>query len=239
LQFGGKLGFIPIYSTCKSTVTLFVDLGNKIRQKGQNMKNTQKIQNSEIQQSTLSFADHPDYHDALDFAKKVRINEAQHYDWVWEYSKDLWTHRVKVIGLIDEKAESIIKYLGGGLGIVSLGIIAIPTTMMHLALWMLPAIFCAIVSIAYALYARWPKDMPALPSIKEAIEYTDHYIDNDNAKAHFLGQWNLACEGIRLFSSIKAKNVEWAMKLCLISISLLSLPIIVGILNNFSGICFP
>src|SRR5207249_4332507 len=62
-----------------------------------------------------------DYKAALDFYRKFQQQEGVDYSGVLAYARDLYDRHDKTDKLLDEKADSIIKYLGGGSALVTFG----------------------------------------------------------------------------------------------------------------------
>src|SRR5262249_7329045 len=53
----------------------------------------------------------------LEFSKEVRPIENADYKWLLDYARLLWDECNKTFASLDEKAENIIRYLGGGTGL--------------------------------------------------------------------------------------------------------------------------
>jgi hypothetical protein len=177
-----------------------------------------------------SVTNHPSHKEALEFLQSDG-NPSRDYSWAYEYAKSLWEHRTKVFAIIDDKADSIIKYLGGGTGIFALGIIAkVDSSNAYLAFWCLPAVVCALTSICFAVSARRVREVPSPPTVSQAIkEYVDSYDTADQAKAAFLGQWNLACVDMQIVCDRKSWFVEKATSLYFWALALLVVPLLVAI----------
>jgi hypothetical protein len=152
-----------------------------------------------------------DYLKAVAESKEMEPGEDKGYDWVADYAKDLVTRREKIASILDDKADAIIKYMGGGAGLFALGAIAgIQQGQGLLILWSLPALACALVSVFLATLARKPLDMPGLPKVIDAFHYANAYEEKE-AKVKFLvgkahatnAAWLAVCRA-------KAKRVEWA-----------------------------
>lgn len=166
------------------------------------------------------------YAQALAFMKAVQAKEGVEYDWVIEHAKDLWDERRKHFASLDEKADSIIKYLGGGLGLLSVGILAkVDANNAYLVGWTLPAVVCAIASLFLAAIARKPNSVPTLPPIDAAVGYAEEGKEKKEAQAIFLGQWHLICEGQRLANRRKAQWIVWATFFYCLALAFLILPL--------------
>jgi hypothetical protein len=170
------------------------------------------------------------YATAVAFMGSAAAKENAEYKWVLDYAKGLWEYRNKVFVSLDEKAESIIKYLGGGTGLFALGALAkVDTSNNYIAFSALPAIGAALLAILFALLSKMPSAFPGLPAVKEAKECADDLETENAATGAFLGQWNYACEMARLVCGRKARRIAWATGFAYVSLSLLLLPLLVAI----------
>jgi hypothetical protein len=171
--------------------------------------------------------DDESYRRAVSFMQNLQAKEGIDYGWVFEYAKSLWTERNSEFAALDNKADAIIKYLGGGLGLFSVGVLAkVDVSNAYLIFWALPAVVCAIISLFLAAWARKPSAAPALPPVEAAVNYAEE--DKDEKKAHmaFLGQWNLICESHRLINLSKAWKLEQATYFYCAALGLLTLPLL-------------
>ena len=173
-----------------------------------------------------------DHQKAVEFLQ-AEGSAQRDYEWLVDYSKYLWEQRVRIFTTIDEKADSIIKYLGGGTAIFALGIIAkADSSNYFLIFWCLPAVLCSLGSILFAVIARMPRGVPSLPPIIQVInEYVEVYENAKAAQTAFLGQWNLACVDMKLICHRKSWFLGWATWLYLFAIALLILPLLVAAIH--------
>ena len=68
--------------------------------------------------------EHDAYKEAVRFKEKWEPEDEVVYDWTVEYAKDCYTRMETTFRYMDEKADSLIKYLGGGTAAVTLGTLA-------------------------------------------------------------------------------------------------------------------
>jgi hypothetical protein len=181
--------------------------------------------------STPQFiAKDPVHQEVIDFLNNAKAAEGAEYGWTFEYAKTLWEYRNKTFAGLDEKAESIIRYLGGGTGLFAIGAIAkVETSSRWIAASALPAIICALVAIYFAFRSKKPDPFPGMPSIQKAKAYADDLKNDNEAKAAFLGQWNAVCEHARLICDRKAVDVYRASVLAFVALTLLILPLLTAI----------
>lgn len=169
-----------------------------------------------------------DHRNAKDLLQ-ADIQPDKDYSWLIDYSERLWDSYTKVFSTIDEKSDSIIKYLGGGTGIFTLGIIAkTDASNYFLIWWCLPSLISSLIAIFLAVCARRPRGVPSLPPISQAKRYAEMYQDAKEAQAAFVAQWNLACVDMKLICRRKADFLELATWFYFAAISFLGLPLLVA-----------
>lgn len=177
--------------------------------------------------------DDPAYQKAHEFKDTYSPKEGVNYDWIQDYARLIYDRFNQADELLDAKAESIIKLLGGGTGLLTLGAI------LNLSKLGLPAgiglgisLLLALVAIAIAAWARVPRQTFLPPSVAWALKYADSY--GDAAPSKFLAQWHLACEGIRLAVRVKARGVKVATGFAFAALVALTLSFFIAlcIMNN-------
>jgi hypothetical protein len=173
----------------------------------------------------------PEYQEAKHFKENIKLAQnADHYKWVWEYAAAEYERRLSVWSILDEKADTIIKYLGGGTGLFTLGALASiregNAILIGLAI---PAVVTALFSVLLSLVARIPRPTGSPPSVKGAFEFADTYGSDEEAKAIFLGQWHQTCETMQVVNGRKAMLIVWSTWLYLAALFLLLLPLIVAV----------
>lgn len=163
--------------------------------------------------------------------KNSTAKEGVEYAWVDDYRRVVWDHRCKVLSTLNDKADAIFRYLGGGTGLFALGVLVkLDHEHARLTEVSLPALLCALAAILLACIAKNPSYAPNLPSIQDALTtYAEGSGSDHEAIGAFLGQWNLACEDMRLVCMRKANLIQWATWLYFVAISFLLLPITISI----------
>jgi len=157
----------------------------------------------------FSFQEDPTYLDAVDFRKTFTPKDGVDYKWAWEYSEKQYEHLQEQFRYQDEKADSIIKYLGGGAGLVAIGsIVAITKQNAWLVFFLIPCLLCAVRAIQLASSVRTPKPALSPPSIKGAVLYAEQY--GAAGQATFIGQWHEACEALAKVGKCKSDIVKRA-----------------------------
>jgi hypothetical protein len=172
------------------------------------------------------------FEDAVKYLNSVEGKPGVDYEWALEYAKLLWEDWNNTFNVLDEKAESIIKYLGGGTGLFALGVLSkIDSHNAHIAAWSFPTVIVALLSVFLAMWTRKPFQFPELPSIRNAKEaYADAIETKEAAVGAFLGQWNLACEKAKWICDRKAALLNWSTWLYFAAISLLLLPLLAAVI---------
>jgi len=182
-----------------------------------------------------SYRSAPEYLAAEDFNDQIEPGDGIDYEWVLAYAKDLSARREKIAGIMDEKADAIIKYMGGGVGLFALGAIAaVPQGQGYLLLYSLPAVLFALCSVFLAALIRKPNDMPGLPSVADAMNYANRYTEGDAAKIKFLGQAHMACEAWRVVCRAKGKVLVWATGCYFTALLALLIPAVVACIEKWS-----
>ena len=147
--------------------------------------------------------DDPAYQKAHEFKNTFSPKQDVDYDWIEDYARLIYDRFDQADQTLDAKAESIIKVLGGGTGLLTLGaIINLPKLGLPVAIGLAISILLALVAITFAAWVRLPRQTFLPPSVGWAMSYADWY--RDDARRKFLAQWHLACEGVRLTVRAKA-----------------------------------
>jgi hypothetical protein len=166
----------------------------------------------------------------MQFNATFRPREDTDYTWVVEHAEKRYAERVTDFEYMDAKAASLLTYLGGGAGVLSLGG-AVTLFTSPVSPWVvfagIPAIVIAFVSMGYALVARRPVAILTPPAIREAAAYAASYEDPKVAMAGLLGQWDVATEDVRPETMRKTGLVRTASILAFIAVMALILPLLV------------
>lgn len=170
------------------------------------------------------------FQQALEYARKFDPTNGQSADsppnfaWVKEHAKAKLEEAHSEFEILDNKADSIIKYLGGGTAIVAIGTLANTNRFnAWLVLLLVPSLVLAIRAIYYATKARMPIAVTKLPSVQSAIEYAKYHAVQ--AEDRFLPTWQVACIGMETVLALKAEYVTLASRFYYRAILLLLLPI--------------
>jgi hypothetical protein len=125
------------------------------------------------------------------YRKEFRPQEGVEYRWVCEYAKVNYDMLHDAFNTLDEKADTIIKHLTGGTGLLALGaigFIAQNSSNAWIALMAIPALAAALWAVRQAIQARKPSATSVPPPVRGAVQYAEEY--GEHAEARFLGQWH-------------------------------------------------
>jgi hypothetical protein len=170
-----------------------------------------------------------EYQQAVAFRQQFTPKDNIQYDWVCEYAQESYRWLHDIFSSLDEKADSVVKHLSSGTGLLALGAIALfsqSTTNAWIALMALPAFACALWSVRLAIAVRNPTRTTSPPPVEGVVKYAEAY--GDNAQAMFLGQWHECCEGIALVVQDKAKKMKSCYRWYLMTLLCLLIPFIGG-----------
>jgi hypothetical protein len=150
-----------------------------------------------------------EYQSAVDFRKTFQPKTDRDYAWVIEFAKDSYKELDETFTYLDEKADSIIKYMGGGTAVIAIGsLITINQIRPWFLFFLLPSFGYALRSIYLAVQARRPTTRPNPTKVTTAIEFAEAY--EKEAEPTFLGVWHECCEGLAIVNKEKSKKVDRA-----------------------------
>jgi len=177
-------------------------------------------------------ADHPDFKEAVRFGEDVEPVEGVDYGWVWEYAKADFDRLYADGKDLDDKANDLIKYLGGGTGLFTLALLVnVEPKHVMILWWAIPSFLCALFSIFLATCARVPRKVSIPARIEEAFRYANYFPGADRARGAFVGQWHVASEGLAVVNHQKARQVAWATWAFFATVVLLFLPVLAALLR--------
>src|SRR5204863_6890606 len=77
------------------------------------------------QQKSLGYRRHAEYQKAVNYREQFTPKEGINYSWVCQYSRESYEWLHQIFTSLDEKADSVIKHLTGGTGLLALGAIGL------------------------------------------------------------------------------------------------------------------
>ena len=126
----------------------------------------------------------PAYLDAVTFNDNITPKEGAKYEWAWEYAKFQFERADRIYRDLDDKANDIIKYLGGGTGLFTLAALANVTRgNVYVIAASLPAFAFAVISVALAACARQPNPISEPPQITGAYKYAETFLGDEPGRS--------------------------------------------------------
>lgn len=128
-----------------------------------------------------------EYQEALNYYQQFQQQEGVDYSEAIAYAKETMDRCLSTEKCLDDKADSIIRYLGGGLAFVSFGtLVSIKTDSSKNAAFplliittLLPSFILGLLAVLNAIKCRQPANAATLPSIKFAVEMTEYHKSKD------------------------------------------------------------
>lgn len=183
-------------------------------------------------------ASNQDCADAVHFKNTFEPQDGVDYGWVGEYAKAQYAHYAAIFKDLDDKANSIVGYLGGGTSLLTLGTLtAVASGQISpwIIVFALPSIGLALASLFFAALARQANWIVSLPTVQAACCYSEYAKFAGKGQAAFLGQWHLCITLMRPVVARKAFQVNVATWLFFSTVATLSLPLIVVLVRRWMG----
>jgi hypothetical protein len=182
----------------------------------------------------------PEYQEALTFFQQFTHKDGVKYGAVVEYARKLHEWLEKTDKTLDEKADSIIKYLSGGSALVTVvALLSLKTdstkTMIIGAvvlICLLPSLVTSVLAIYYAICVRIPQSSASPPQIPDAVTIAETYKDTEAIELNLWLILTPICEVAYVRNMNKAGYVKTAHRLYLGAIAGLILPLLGG------AVCF-
>lgn len=174
-----------------------------------------------------------DYTSALEYYRKFERIEGVDYSAAIVYAQELRDRYDKNDDTLDEKADSIIKYLGGGSALVTFGALLSIRPESHLSCiltlvataCMTPTLLLAIRSVSFAIKVRAPRDLAGLPPISYAVKMAEHYKVEDHVKINLWLIFHPLCEAAHHRNLLKATLLRKAHNYYRLAMTFLLLPV--------------
>lgn len=166
--------------------------------------------------SKIEIEENVKYLEAKNFARAYRPKESVDYGWVIDYAKAHNEMLLSAKRVNDSKADSLIRFLTAGVGV--LGVATISQGEAMLTILLIPAFIFAIWAIIEASSALRPEDYPFPPSVKFALETSDHFHDASQSVAYLAAAIEMANKGLVIGIERKAKCVKLAVFLSLVAL---------------------
>lgn len=171
------------------------------------------------------------YIEALSFARNYKPKPETDYGWVMDYADSEYKRLEDTLNFLDSKADSLIRYMGAGSGIIAL----VFTYVLSVNTWwsavqVLPTLIMFFISMAYAGRARAPEKMPTPLHTAGAIKYA-HAYPASVARASFAAMTGTAAIGLNIAITEKARLVRWAFRWFIYGVFWLVLIAIISVIS--------
>jgi len=194
-----------------------------------------------------SFEDTAEYKQSVELWQKFEMKEQVDYKPVVEYATRLAESYERTDKSLDDKADSIVKYLGGGTAIITAGVLlGIKTDSTRGCILSLVAITClapsyyfTIRAVRAAINARRPQNQAALKSVSFAIEMAEHHKEQSKFEPNFYMIFHPICEGAYIRNEGKARLVDRSHTYYMRSIFCLAIPAIAIAITLFVMVSIP
>ncbi|HUT59038.1 MAG TPA: hypothetical protein VNA25_14410 [Phycisphaerae bacterium] len=167
------------------------------------------------------------YLEALDWAQTFRPLADRSHRWACDYALENYRRLEATADYLDAKAETLVRHVGAGAAVLISGLTFLGKADLTLALFLVPAAFCALRIMQMAIVLRSPQLFVMPPAAKPAIEYADSYATQEEAQTRFAAQFHAAAKGLELTITRKGEILSRASTLLLPTLYLLFLPLVI------------
>jgi len=173
------------------------------------------------------------WNEAVDYYKAFEQKDNVDYTEAIAHVRQLYERHDKAEKLLDEKADAIIKYLGGGSALITFGALlsiktdTVTSAVMGLCIILsfLPSLIFGILAIQHAIKVRRPHTAALPPDARYAVTICEHYQTKDKIAPNLWLTLHPLCVAASYRNMLKAKWVEdayryykWAMFLLIVPI---------------------
>lgn len=143
------------------------------------------------------------------FAESFNFSNIEEADWILDYAQKRFELARKYVEYLDEKAESLIKYLGLGTAFFGLIFGLFKSKFVTLTKYaIIIGIILWIISVLIAIAVRTPWDMPYPPSVKRVFEYIKKEKESQKAKARLALNYGYSVVGQKIIGRFKARYLQ-------------------------------
>ena len=166
------------------------------------------------------------YREAVTFMNDFKPLEGRSYDWVYEHAIRTFDRANEGIDYLDKKAESMVRYLGPGSGLLGVLFTRYVTPEVHQE-WvtMVPAVvgaagvLCIIAAIFAALRVVVPYPHTYGASVQDATKVAEEFGDRDKCLGYYATGLAVSIAILRIVSKKKAQQLSWCHGLFLAGIT--------------------
>jgi hypothetical protein len=173
---------------------------------------------------------------AAEWLQNFAPNPDVDYKWVCEFAKKQWETRLGVYQKLDDKASSIVNWLGGGTGFFAIATTVAVVKGELTALvgtFMLFPIVTALVAVWKALVAREGQDFYAVMDVRLATEWAESF--HPHGEAASLAEWHPTLTSLKTVCTERSRRVNDAIWWAFRAVLLLLFPFVVAIIQRVSA----
>lgn len=173
----------------------------------------------------------PRYGEQVRFAQDHEPKDDVAYDWVYAHATDEYKRNADGLRLLDDKADSLIRYLGAGTGVIALAFSRVLSDGgLSAAIHIFPALIALVTAVIYAARARSPEKLPTPLTTRSAFRYAEAYSEK-KAMASFAAMTGASSYGLSLASTEKSRLIRWSFRLFVFAVIWL---VVWSIILNFA-----
>ena len=159
------------------------------------------------------------------------------YEWAVKHARDQYAQAETAFKAVDEKAASILGYLGTATGVFAAGVIAKLADGQidpRIALAATPSFILAGLALVFVALARRPFDCAYPPTACDAADRANWYgPDGTEAEASMIGAWHLATALVQHATDKKTRWFASATWMLVSTVAGLVLPLATALILRF------
>lgn len=156
------------------------------------------------------------------------------YGWVFEYANKRWDEQLAIYQKLEDKASSVITWVGGGTGLFAVGVVSSVSEGKLVgwpALLILIPLAVALVSVVFAIIARCATEMNYwLPAVQDATEWAGF---SKKGQTRRLVEWNLAIAYLKKKSRERATRINVSLWLAFSAVASLTVPLVAAVVAKW------
>jgi len=167
-----------------------------------------------------------EYQHAVDLAQHFEPRQDVEYGWAMDYGLRAYEWYSHALDVLDQKADSLITYLGGGVGLLSMvaAVLSLDKSRI-LAATLLPTILLGLWAIRLAAGARAPALLPFPPFPDKALRYSEFFEVRERAVGAFTAKLHEATIAAWIALDAKGNRIRAATRCFIWATGLLLLPV--------------
>lgn len=153
------------------------------------------------------------YREAEEFARAYKPAKGRSYRWAYEDAIAAFDRATDAVGALDRKAESMIKYVAPGTGLLGLAFAILAHTLnisIYAGVLVVVGIVALLLSMVSCLLSLWPHRQTLTPGVHHALQCVDYEdYDSEQAMGLFATGIDWATVGKIIVADLKAKYVRF------------------------------